>query len=98
MDPEVLKWMAGLGGGSASIAGLLFYFYRKDVRGYTEVWQQTAAMLTAVIEKSTSAHVENTQSNREMIGLLRAMHRRLDADQVPPSFHSRDEARDRRPR
>jgi hypothetical protein len=81
MDNEFIKWLATLGVGGA-IAGLIFYFYRKDVRSALETWKETALMLTGALKDSTAAHVENTQTNREMISLLRAVHRRLDADQA----------------
>ncbi len=80
MDNEFIKWLATLGVGGA-IAGLIFFFYRKDVRSYTDLWKETAAMLGQTLKESTAAHVENSATNREMISLLKAVHRRLDADQ-----------------
>lgn len=76
-DPEFLKFLAQLGVGGA-IAGLLFAFYRKDVRAYTELWKeqatlnhaQTTAMM-ALVEKSTSAIVQNTE-------VVKSLHRRID--------------------
>lgn len=82
MDAEFVKWLGGMGTGG-SIAGLLFYFYRKDVRSYTDLWRETAGMLHAALEKSTSAHAINSETNREVINLLQALHRRLDIQQVP---------------
>lgn len=102
MDNEFLKWLAGLGVGGA-IAGLIFFFYRKDVRSYTELWQQATTVqqtvmrdfqiamkesqmaYALVIEKSTAAHVANTETNREIITLLHALHRRLDLEGAPPA-------------
>lgn len=84
MDTEFIKWLAGMGTGGA-IAGLIFYFYRKDVRSYTELWRETASMLHVALEKSTSAHAINSETNREVINLLQALHRRLDIQHVPPA-------------
>lgn len=81
MDNEFIKWLATLGVGGA-IAGLIFFFYRKDVRSYTDLWKETASMLTTALKESTAAHVDNSATNREMISLLRAVHRRLDAEQA----------------
>ncbi len=58
----------GIGG---LVAGLIFFFYRKDVKQYTELWKTTSEQLIAVIK-------ENTASNTRMIVLLDALHRRLD--------------------
>lgn len=84
MDAEFYKWLAGMGVGG-SIAALIFYFYRKDVRSYTELWKETAMMLGTTIKESTAAHTMNTESNREVINLLQALHRRLDAQNAPPA-------------
>lgn len=84
MDAEFYKWLAGMGVGGA-IAALIFYFYRKDVRSYTELWKETAMMLGTQIKDSTAAHVTNTETNREMINLLQALHRRLDMQNTPPA-------------
>ena len=95
MDNEFVKWLVQTGG-TGAIAALIFYFYRKDVRSYTDLWKETSVMLasemresriayTAVVEKSTAAHVTNSETNREMIGLLQALHRRLDIQHVPPA-------------
>lgn len=88
MDLEITKWLATMGVGGA-IAGLMFVFYRKDVRSYTDLWKETAVMLAGLIEKSTAAHVENTSSNREMISLLKAVHKRLDADAILEAAETR---------
>lgn len=95
MDNEFLKWLMSLGVGGV-IAGLMIFFYRKDIRSYTELWRETsltlaserkeiAIMYSALLEKSTSAHTVNSETNREIISLLSALHRRLDIQHVPPA-------------
>lgn len=76
-DHELLKWLTQLSGSGALLAVLL-YFYRKDVRSYTELWQgqaklsheQTQAMM-ALVEKTTAAIVQNTE-------VVKSLHRRID--------------------
>lgn len=76
-DTEFLKWLAQLGVGGA-IAGLLFHFYRKDVRSYTDLWKEQAAInqaqtsaMMALVEKSTAAISQNTE-------VVKSLHRRID--------------------
>jgi hypothetical protein len=78
---EFFKWVGGLGVGGALAYGI-FLAYRKDVKSYTDLWERTATMLIVALEKSTAAHVENSATNREMVGLLRAVHKRLDSDEL----------------
>lgn len=95
MDNEFLKWLAGMGTGG-SIAAIMIFFYRKDIRSYTDLWRETALTLASerkeialmyatLLEKSTSAHTVNSETNREIITLLGALHRRLDLQHVPPA-------------
>lgn len=79
IDNDFVRWLMGLGVGGV-LAGLIFMVYRKDVRQYTALWETCTKMLIEAMNKSTAAHVENTASNREMIGLLKALHRRLDLE------------------
>ncbi len=77
LDPEFLKFLIQLGVGGA-IAGIIFFFYRKDVRSYTDLWQaqtarsdaQTAAMIKVIAENSA-----NTAVNTEV---LKSLHKRID--------------------
>lgn len=62
-------------GGFAIIAVLIFLAYRKDVKG-------TADVLIQVVR-------ENTASNTELIGMVRALHARLDGD-APVAVKHRD--------
>ena len=67
MDTEVLKQIGTLGVGGA-IAALMFFFYRKDVQSYTEVWRLTAEHLVGVVK-------ENTASNVKLIALIESQER-----------------------
>lgn len=76
-DVEFMRWLAQLGVGGM-MAGVLFYFYRKDVRAYTDLWKeqatlnanQTVAMM-ALVEKNTIAITSNTD-------IIKSLHRRMD--------------------
>lgn len=68
--PDVLQWFATLGVGGI-LAGMMFFFYRKDVRQHTEMWKTQTTLLVEVVR-------ENTSSNTKLIGLFEALHTRLD--------------------
>lgn len=67
-DPEFVKWLATLGVGGV-LAAFMFWFYRKDVKMYTELWQAQTDILMMVIR-------ENTASNIKLIALIEMMDRR----------------------
>jgi len=67
VDPEFIKWLATLGVGGV-LAGLMFMFYRKDIKQYTELWRITADQLTNIIK-------ENTASNVKLISLIEIQER-----------------------
>jgi len=69
-DQEFLKYLVQLGVGGA-IAGLMFAFYRKDVRAYTELWKAQSEILIAVVKENSA----NTATNTEV---LKSLHRRID--------------------
>lgn len=69
MDPEFTKWLATLGVGGV-LAGLMFIFYRKDVKQYTELWKLTSEQLIAVVK-------DNTASNTRLISLIEAQERNM---------------------
>lgn len=62
LDAEFAKWLATLGVGGV-LAGLMFLFYRKDVKQYTELWKSATDSLMTVVK-------ENTVSNTRLITLL----------------------------
>lgn len=62
MDAEFAKWLATLGVGGV-LAGLMFMFYRKDVKQYTELWKTSTDQLILIVK-------DNTASNTRLITLL----------------------------
>lgn len=56
MDSEFIKWLSTLGVGGV-LAGLMFAFYRKDIKQYTELWRVTAEQLTSVVKENTASNV-----------------------------------------
>lgn len=69
-DLEFARFLASLGVGGV-IAGLLFMFYRKDVRSYTDLWQKMSDALLLVVKENTAAITQNTE-------VVKSLHRRLD--------------------
>ena len=64
LDAEFVKALPALGIGGI-IAGLIFMFYRKDMKQFTELWRTTSSQLIEVIK-------ENTASNVELITLIKS--------------------------
>lgn len=69
MDAEFMKWLATLGVGGV-LAGLMFMFYRKDVKQYTELWRMATDQLMNVVK-------ENTASNTKLISLIESQERNM---------------------
>lgn len=67
IDGEFIKWLLTLGVGGC-LAALIFSFYRKDIKMYTELWKSTSEMLIEVVK-------DNTASNVKLIGLIESMER-----------------------
>lgn len=74
MDAEFGRWLTTLGVGGV-LAAFMFYFYRKDVKSYTELWKAQTEILITVVR-------ENTKSNEHLIVLVDALHRRLDNNHI----------------
>ena len=53
MDLELVKWLGTLGVGGA-LAAFMFYFYRQDVRTYTDQWRGQSDQLISVVKENTS--------------------------------------------
>lgn len=70
LDPDFLKFLASLGVGGI-IAGLIFMWYRKDVRTFTDQWKGQSEMLMTVVKENTTAITANTE-------LTRAIHQELN--------------------
>lgn len=54
MDAETLKYVASLGVGG-SLAGMMFFVYRKDMKANAEDWKGQANLLMAVVKENTAA-------------------------------------------
>lgn len=67
MDAEFAKWLATLGVGGV-LAGLMFMFYRKDVKQYTELWKTATDQMMLIVK-------ENTASNTRLISLIETQER-----------------------
>lgn len=61
-DAEFTKWLVTLGVGGI-LAGMMFAFYRKDIKQYTELWKLMADKLVDIVEK-------NTASNTKLINMI----------------------------
>lgn len=67
--PEFVQWLATLGVGGV-LAGLMFIFYRKDVKQYTDLWRISTEQHMQVIR-------ENTASNAKLITLIESQERNM---------------------
>jgi hypothetical protein len=67
VDQEFTKWLVTLGVGGI-LAALMFTFYRKDIKQYTELWKSAADILILVVK-------DNTASNTRLITLLETLER-----------------------
>lgn len=67
MDAEFAKWLATLGVGGV-LAGLMFMFYRKDIKQYTELWKLATDQMIEIVK-------DNTSSNVKLIALIEAQER-----------------------
>lgn len=83
LDNEFIKWLAGLGVGGV-LAGMLFMFYRKDVKQFTDLWKMQSDREAARTEMLIGVVRENTSSNTQLVEMIRSLHHRLDADPLPP--------------
>ena len=77
MDIELSKLLATMGVGGI-LAGVMFFFYRKDIQVYTDQWKGQSEMVVQIIKENTSATVKNNV-------VLDALHRRLDRDEYEKS-------------
>jgi hypothetical protein len=70
MESELAKWFATLGVGG-TLAGVMFMFYRKDVRQFTALWEKQTEVLMTVVK-------ENTVAFTATLEVMKSLHRRLD--------------------
>lgn len=67
VDLEFVKFLSTLGIGGI-LAALMFIFYRKDVKQYTELWKLSTESLMIIVK-------ENTASNTKLISLIENLER-----------------------
>ena len=67
MDAEFIKWFATLGVGGV-LAAFMFFFYRKDVKQYTEQWKAATEQFMTIVK-------ENTASNAKLISMIETQER-----------------------
>jgi hypothetical protein len=53
-DVETLKWFVSLGVGGI-LAGMMFFFYRKDAAQWQAAWRGQSEMLVQVVKENTAA-------------------------------------------
>lgn len=70
---DFTQWLVQLGTGGA-VAALIFWFYRRDVRTYTELWKDTSTQLMQVVKENTAASTSNAE-------VLRGISAKLDRDE-----------------
>lgn len=75
-DPEFAKYLVSLGVGG-TLAAMLFMFYRKDVKQYTELWREATlaaraetAVVVQALREVTIAITLNTEMTRQVVHQL----------------------------
>ena len=90
--PELFRYLGSLGVGG-TIAAILFFFYRKDVKSYTDLWQNMSTQLLAVVKDASDAHRAIAVALTANTEVLKSMHKRLDrierSDDGDPLEHRR---------
>lgn len=89
---EFGKWIITLGVGGI-LAFVMFMFYRKDVKQYTELWKAQSELLMMVVKENTTAHVINAESNRQLVSIVSAFHKRMDVINIEDRDRARDDLR-----
>lgn len=69
-NTQFVQWLATLGVGGV-LAAFIFFWYRKDVKQYTDMWRGQSDALMTVVKENTKAITENTLT-------IQALHRRDD--------------------
>lgn len=84
---DFLKMLPSLGVGGV-LAGMMFFFYRKDMLKVTEQWQGQTEILVTVVRENSASNASLISSNASLAAAVDALHRRLDGDRVPSSWGS----------
>lgn len=85
-DPEFTKYLIGQGGFALAFV-VLFWFYRKDVKSYTELWKAQTDQLMTVVKENTVSNTQLVTSNNSMQVLL-AQVMRVVGERVQPQRHT----------
>lgn len=90
---ELFRYLGSLGVGG-TIAAILFFFYRKDVRSYTDLWKIMSEQLLDVVKESAEASRSVAVALTQNTEVVKSLHRRLDkierTDDTPnPAAHRR---------
>lgn len=90
---EFAKYLTTLGVGGV-LAGLMFMFYRKDVRAYTELWKAQSELLIEVVKENTASNtkiIEQTNAQTRLIELVIHLVRSLPPGvPIPPEAQLED--------
>lgn len=71
-DPNFVKFITSLPT-ELILAAVMFIFYRKDVKAYTDLWKGQSEMLMQVVKENTIAITANTE-------ITKSFHKRLDKE------------------
>lgn len=74
---EFVKFLGSLGVGGV-IAGGLFFFYRRDVKSYTDLWKIMSEQLLLVVKESAEASRAVAVAITQNTEVVKSLHRRLD--------------------
>lgn len=74
-DTEFAKWLITLGVGGV-LAGFIFIFYRKDMKMYSQLWQDNTSILVNLVK-------DQIATNTKLISAVEALHDRLDNEGYP---------------
>lgn len=67
MDAEFARWLTTLGVGGV-LAAFMFWFYRKDVKSYTELWKTQSEQLIVVVKEKPRRMPRSRFSCRRFTG------------------------------
>jgi len=77
LEAEFSRFLLQMGVGGI-LAGLLFVVYRKDVRSYTELWKEQAALNAKMVDTVIALVERNTGTISKNTEVLKSLHARMD--------------------
>jgi hypothetical protein len=81
MEPEFVKFLATMGTGGI-IAGLVFFFYRKDSLDHAKTWQGQSEMLLQVVKENTASNTSLQATTAALNGVILGLQRDMAAREV----------------